>query len=128
MCIFSPMSNILVLKNINIINSLLYHTKHTQQPLYNNTKTATNNTVVKNRLRLMFPLSFGCIPPEKNQITGLQRPGLIHLSVFCHTVWAHLLEITVLRVNRVSQKLYIKYLNGSKVSYTQNSKKTRFYP
>ena len=45
------MPNILVLKNINIINSLLYHTKHTQQPFYNNTKTATNNTVIKNRLR-----------------------------------------------------------------------------
>lgn len=45
------MPNILVLKNINIIKFFVYHTKHTQQPLYNNTKTAINNTVTKNRLR-----------------------------------------------------------------------------
>ena len=53
---------------------------------------------------MLSPLSFGYIPPEKNQITSLQRLSVIHLSVFCHTVWAQRLEITVLRVNRVSQK------------------------
>ena len=64
------MPKILVLKDINIITSLLYHTKHTQQSLYNNINSITNDTITKNSLRAdAIPLGLGYTPLENDQMT-----------------------------------------------------------
>ena len=126
----SPMPNILALKDINIINSFLYHTKHTQQPLYNNTKTVINYTVTKNRLRA------NAVPSVLWVYSTREKSNHQFTKTFSNSpecVLPYCLG-SAIRNHCFKSKpcfpkiIYIIYLNGSKVSYTQSSKKSRFYP
>lgn len=123
----SSMPNILALKDINIINSFL---QHTQQPLYNNTKTVINNRVTKNRLRA------DAVPSVLWVYSTREKSNHQFTKTFSNSpecVLPYCLG-SAIRNHCFKSKpcfpkiIYIIYLNGSKVSYTQNSKKSRFYP